>query len=117
VQAIAQSDLPVHKKIKRVEMLAVNHILDLAVPPIRIHTDHAAIVAAIHRGKDWCCRAARPHADVWRAIWRKLEDIGVGEEGVTVAHVKAHRTEAAIEALPQQQRIIARGNAFVDAAA
>ena len=81
-----------HRKIKRAELWAFYMVLLKALPPIHIYTDHLAIVQGMEKGSRWCCQAKRPHADVWRLIWHKLEDIGFPLAEVKISHVKAHRS-------------------------
>ena len=67
--------LPVQKKIKRAELYAVLSVLRLAPPPLVIH-NHLALVEAIQRGRHWCVQSRRPHADLWRAVWHYLDELG-----------------------------------------
>ena len=105
-------ELPVQRTIKRAEMWAFYQALRNATLPCTIHTDHQGIVDGIRRGKQWCLSAKRPHADVWRRIWAKLEDLDFTEE--QVQHVRAHRTKAAMRAMEAEDRRIAEGNEAVD---
>ena len=112
-----EAELPVQKTIKRAEMMAVWHVLKRCVPPVTIWTDHKPIVDGILKGRAWCTAADRAHADVWRRIWDALEDVGLGSDGATIRHTKAHRTMEAIRGLPRDERRIAHGNRRVDEAA
>ena len=98
-------------------MAAALFALRNLTPPAIIWTDHKAIVTGIARGKAWCQSAKRASSDLWRDIWHKLEDIGIGEAGVTVKHTKAHRSDAGIQELPADQRRIAQANKVADASA
>ena len=67
--------LPVHKRILRAELWAVLQALRHAVPPIAIHTDCAAVLLGVSRGRRLCCAARSKHADVWRLIWGKFSTL------------------------------------------
>ncbi len=74
------------------ELHAVVAALRLCLPPMRIHTDHLGVIKGLRRGERWCTAAKRPHPRIWREIWRRIRDIGEGDEGVTFVKVKAHIT-------------------------
>ena len=78
----------------RSELWALERGLDLAVPPVCFRIDNQSVVDGVAKGRRWCTSSRRPHADRWRAIWRKLEDIG---DGVDVLKIKAH---ARLKSLP-----------------
>ena len=61
--------------------------------PLKIFTDHLAIVLGLRRGRLRCCSGKRAHADVWCMVWFVMEDMD-GPIGC-VAHCKAHRRIAA----------------------
>ena len=73
------------------------------------------IVHGIAKGRLWCCGARRPHADVWRQIWTKLDDLGFPADVVSFKHVKAHRTALAKASLTPADRFHAKGNEAADA--
>ena len=107
-------DLSIQRRIKRAELWAVLRALQTALPPICIHTDHMGIIQGIAKGRRWCCGARRPHADVWRRIWAKLEDLGFPSEVVSFKHVKAHRTALAKAGLAPEEKLHAKGNEAAD---
>ena len=109
-----EATLPCHKTVKRSEMTAVWHVLKHALPPLSIWTDHKPIVTGVARGKAWCTSPARAHADLWKQIWQAIEDIGLGEQGVTFHWVKAHRSQEAIDKLRGLDLVIALANRRVD---
>eukprot|EP00974_Lingulodinium_polyedra_P059339 5714738-Lingulodinium_polyedra.AAC.1 len=74
-------------------MQAFLHVLQALVPPARVLTDHLAMVQALGKGRRWCVSAKRAHADIWRGIWEKLEDMGFPDAGLELLHVKAHRAQ------------------------
>ena len=41
--------------------------------------DCQAIVKGLKRGRAWCCHADRPYADLWREMWRIIDDVGDAE--------------------------------------
>jgi hypothetical protein len=81
---------------------------------LTIHCDNATVVSGIERGRGWCCSARRPHADVWRHIWRLLEDIELGPSGVRIVKCKAHVTEQRRHAMTGQQQHVQKGNDEAD---
>ena len=82
--------LPVQRKIARAELWGMFMALVFCCPPLKLLVDCASLFAGVRNGKRWATSSRRPHADVWRKNWGKLEDIGVGEGGVTLEKVKAH---------------------------
>ena len=80
----------------RAELWAIWQALRLAIGPLRIWTDSQGAVDGKAKGKQWCCAAGRPVADLWRKIWAILEDIGPDE--VVFHKVKGHATQADIDA-------------------
>ena len=53
-----------------------------------------------------CGAAGSKHADVWRQVWERIIDIGIGEHGVMFDKCKAHIKNAAYAALsPVKQHI------------
>jgi hypothetical protein len=108
------SQLPVQKRILRAELWALLEVLRVCCPPLTIHCDNATVVSGIERGRGWCCSARRPHADVWRHIWRLLEDIELGPSGVRIVKCKAHVTEQRRHAMTGQQQHVQKGNDEAD---
>ncbi|CAK0829303.1 unnamed protein product [Prorocentrum cordatum] len=102
----------VQKTVKRAEMWAFLKVLEVVMPPCRIHTDHQGIIDGLARGARWCLSWKRPHADLWRRIWHKVVEVGLDRS--CVGHVTAHRSKATINRLEEGQQAIARGNAAVD---
>ena len=107
--------LPVQRTIKRAELWALLGVLRHVELPCLIYTDHLAIVQGLAQGRRWCCSAARPHADVWRRIWFKIDDLDFPLDAVR--HCKAHRSRAQMEALTGSERHAALGNSWVYRAA
>ena len=83
-------NLPVQRTIARCELMGVVVALENSIPPINILVDCALILTGVRNGEKWCTYSGRPHADVWKRIWNKLIDIGLGSDGVTFEKVKAH---------------------------
>jgi len=61
-----------------------------------------------------CGAAGSKHADVWRQVWERIIDIGIGEHGVVFDKCKAHITNAAYAALPPVKQHIAWLNREAD---
>ena len=106
--------LPVQRSIARAELQAVERALAHAVPPIVLHIDRQSILDGIAAGRAWCVCAARPDADLWMAVWRRIDDLGLGPTGVLFQKTKAHRSEAALQRLEADELRIARANAEAD---
>ena len=81
----------------RAELYGVMHMLRLAVAPLTIWVDNQNVVSGFVNGRQWCCSAARPAADLWRRVWDIYEDIG---GGITVVKTKGHATDADVQAGP-----------------
>ncbi len=58
--------------------------------------------------------AKRQHADVWRRIWDKLEDLGYPQAEVNFLHIKAHRSKADKAAMDEETRRRTAGNEPAD---
>ena len=82
----------------------------MAIPPLTIYIDNAGVVNGCSRGKAWCTAAARPAADLWRQVWRRMEDIG---SGITILKCKGHATEADVTA-GRATALTRAGNANAD---
>jgi hypothetical protein len=80
----------------RAELWALLQVLRRACPPITIWVDNAGVVDGFGRGQQWCTAACRPAADLWSLIWWKVGDLG--GSGISVVKVKAHATEADVQA-------------------
>ena len=79
---------------------------------ITVHIDNAAVVEGFEKGKEWCCAVRRPHADVWRQIWRAVD--GVGLENVAVVKCKSHVTKKVRAGFDGAQEHIQAGNDRAD---
>ena len=103
-----EHQLPVQRRVARAELVGVREALVHCLPPIRLHVDRADVLKGVARGRAWCVHSNRPHADVWRQIWDKLADIGMGEDGAQVCKIKAHLSSATKEGLKSAQRVHVR---------
>ena len=70
------------------ELRALLEVLRISVGNICIHVDNSQVVDGVQLGKQWCTSSRREGADLWRDIWRLLDDM----YGVRVVKVKAHLT-------------------------
>ena len=77
------------RSVPGAEYLAVLVVLQHAVPPIRVFTDHKNGPRHIGSGRAWSTHADRAFAGVWREIWDLIEDFGP-DIGVSFQWVKAH---------------------------
>jgi hypothetical protein len=71
-------------------MMAIVESLKVCGTTLTIKTDYLPAVQGYRKGKAWCTASSNPFADLWRKIWRKVEDIG--EENVHILKVKGHAT-------------------------
>jgi hypothetical protein len=109
------TSLPVHRRIARAELWAVLQVLVNSMPPLRIHVDCSLVLRGVLNGRKWCVHSSRPHADVWRQLWEKIEDIGLSELiGVTFHKVSAHVSKAKREAAPLEERRLLVANDIAD---
>ncbi|CAK0838134.1 unnamed protein product, partial [Prorocentrum cordatum] len=72
-------------------------------------------VALTEEAANGCTCAARPNAEVRRRIRFKLEDIGLGPDGIEFGKVKAHRTDAQLQGASAAERLMAIANRGADA--
>ena len=70
--------LPVQRRIMRAELWALLQALSLSEPGASFISDCATVLRGIERGEKWCTVGRRPHADVWREIWRLFRGVGKG---------------------------------------
>ncbi len=75
-------------------MMAVLNVLRIALPPVTIHVDNAEVVRGFGEGPEWSTAAGRDGGDLWREVWRRMDDIG---GGVEIKKVKAHTSEEDID--------------------
>ena len=95
----------------RAELWAVIQILTLAVPPLTVWVDNKTVVDGWAKGPEWCCRSARPAADLWREFWRRIDDIGA--EGLHFKKCKGHASEGDVQA-GRSTPFLRRGNDNAD---
>ena len=54
---------------------------------IAVHTDNQQVVDGWEAGQAWLCASHLDVADLWRAFWTRVQDIGLG---IQVVEAKAH---------------------------
>ena len=59
----------------------------MTVGPVKIFIDNKAVVQGVKKGEDWCTSSRSSGADLWRQVWRYLNEL---EGSVEVVKVKAH---------------------------
>ncbi|CAK0855220.1 unnamed protein product, partial [Prorocentrum cordatum] len=106
--------LPVHRNIDRAELQAIERALAHALPPLVLHVDRQSVLDGVAAGERWCTASRRPNADLWRQVWARLRDIGLGPNGVQFRKVKAHRSAAVVATLDCEQQRIAQVNKAAD---
>ena len=100
------------QSVPRAELYALRAVLGLVLPPATIWMDHENHVRAIRKGKAWCTSPVRLHADLWKVIWEKFEDIGGLGESLVVKYTPAHTKEVQGEPLITRHNRI--GNSWAD---
>ncbi len=83
-----------YPSVLRAELTAVLNVLRIALPPVVVHVDNAEVVRGFAEGPEWCTAAGRDGGDLWREVWRRMEDLGGGFE---VKKVKAHTEEGDVD--------------------
>ncbi len=78
----------------RAELRALLNALPMAMPPLVLWSDCSTVVRGVSRGSRWCTSGRREGADIWRAIWKRIDDIG---PGLVVVKVKGHATRTHID--------------------
>ena len=73
--------------VVRSELWALRELLRVACGPLAVYVDNLEVVNGVHNGREWCCHHKRDGADLWRQIWRYLDDM-LG--WIQVRKVKAH---------------------------
>ena len=71
--------------------VALRHVTKL---PLTVVTDNFNAVLAYQPGKRYCIDAARPAADLWKSIWRRIEELTQNPEDVRLVWAKGHATDA-----------------------
>ena len=71
----------------RAELKALLEALRVTVGPVKIFIDNKAVVQGVKKGEDWCTSSRSSGADLWRQVWRYLNEL---EGNVEVVKVKAH---------------------------
>ena len=99
----------------RAELRALLEALKFAAPPMTIHIDNKGVIDGTQAGREWCTSSKTADADLWRAVWDRLEVVrSLGE--VCFVKAKAHTGWAEIlnrTITPRQQF----GNWLADVAA
>ena len=97
----------------RAEPRAALETFRIASPPFDIHTDNQELTDGWLNGEKWCCSSCRDGADMWREVWARIKEIGLG---IHIVKVKAHLQFAYV-----QRGIISQqdwcGNGLADAGA
>ena len=106
--------LPVQRRIMRAELWALLQALSLSEPGASFISDCATVLRGIERGEKWCTAGRRPHADVWREIWRLFRGVGKEAQVDSVVKCKAHLTKAERAKLNDEGRLAAAGNEWAD---
>ncbi len=102
-----------HVSAFRAELKAVLEALRIALPPLTIYCDNAAVVRGFSNGKDHCISSKARGADLWRQVWFLLEELG---DDIRIVKVKAHTTWADV-LLRRVRHIDHVGNDMADKAA
>ena len=55
------------------------------------YTDHANILKGLRRGERWCCDPRRNNVDLWKDIWKRIDDHGGLGDNLRVTRVSVPR--------------------------
>ena len=88
------------QSILRAELYAVLQAVTRALGAFTLAVDNEVVVRGLQKGKRWCCKARRPHVDLWRQIWVSLE----GRDDWQVVKVKSHKSWDVIEGMRLPER-------------
>ncbi|CAK0857020.1 unnamed protein product, partial [Prorocentrum cordatum] len=102
------------RNIDRAELQAIERALAHALPPLVLHVGRQSVIDGVAAGERWCTASRRPNTDLWRQVWARLRDIGLGPNGVQFRKVKIHRSAAVMESLDSEQRRVAQANKAAD---
>ena len=112
---VAPADFAIQCRPLRAELWAFYMFVRLLVPPARALVDCSVVILGLRQGRGWCEAGSRPHADIWRKIWRQIAEIGPESVGNWyVAEVKAHRSKQQIGKLDAQGKADALANNWAD---
>ena len=106
--------LPVQRRIMRAELWALLQAVILSEPGATFITDCIAVLRGLERCRKWYSVARRPHADVWRRIWKRFRDIGEEAHIRSVTKCKAHSSKSEQVKLDEAGRTVAAGNERAD---
>ncbi len=73
----------------RSELRAVVEAVRMATGLLEIYTDCNGVVKGFRRGRTWTTSARQPAADLWRGLWKAIDETG---STVSVHKVAAHRS-------------------------
>ena len=103
------------QSVPRAGLFAICYVLEVAILPITIWTDHKNHKDAFTKGKAYCTRWDAPHLDLWTRIWFLVEDLGGLGENLQVRWTPAHKRATVDEEWWQAE--VRKGNAKADEAA
>ena len=95
------------------ELFAALQALRLACPPLEIRTDYKGLVDGVEAGERAMLASATAYVELWAMIWEKLNDIGLGTDGIIITKVKAHVSPSKFD-YGTIARMNAVGNGFAD---
>ena len=73
--------------VLRVELHAVTQVLRITACDLTLHVNNKMLVDGVARGRAWPCESRREAADLWRALWDRLDEL---PDTVRIVKVKAH---------------------------
>jgi len=94
------------------EMLAAAALLAHARPPIVVVTDYLPLVEGVELGEAICV-ARRRFAAAWRALWFRINEIGLGDLGVSFQWTRGHQTISRL-VYGSDEWLDAKGNHAID---
>ena len=61
--------------VVRYELHALVEFLRITVGQIAKHVDNKSVVDGVAHGREWCCDARREATDLWRHVWKSLDNM------------------------------------------
>lgn len=79
------------QSVPRAELYVICAILKVTLKPAHIHTDHLNIIHGISHGRAVTTTPKFQNADLWRAFWERLEDLGGIDDELSFTWVPSHQ--------------------------
>ena len=75
----------------KAELRALQRAISYCVPPVQIYSDCRSLVNLFNSGEEACTNARRQGANIWREVWRNINEWGEGASSLfKVSWCKGH---------------------------